>query len=170
MLAVLQVLGVAHEDLFQVRPTLNAVGRKVLQPCSCQVSQEQGEIADDEVITDRTVVLASEPVVLEPQARVHFPEVLWDISRWAVSGWERRLEDTPTESLGPHWFEAMSSVLLTVVVPTMVRVVAMAGPLPCIIVGTLTGVDGVTRVTVAVETFLHRNCDAWPIVVRRLVD
>ena len=81
MLAVLQVLGVAHEDLFQVRPTLNAVGRKVLQPCSCRVSQEQGEIADDEVIIDRIASLAGKLVVLEPQAGVRLPGVLWDVGR-----------------------------------------------------------------------------------------
>ena len=76
MSVVLQVLGVSkacvsalevpHEDLFLVRPTLNVVGRKVLQPCSRRVGQELGEIADDEVITDRTASPASELVALEP--------------------------------------------------------------------------------------------------------
>ena len=71
--ACVSALEVPHEDLFQVRPTLNAVGRKVLQPCLRRVGQEQGEMTDEEVITNRTADLIGEPVVLEPQAEVRFP-------------------------------------------------------------------------------------------------
>ena len=74
----------------------------MLQPCLHRVSQEQGEIVDDEVVTDHTASPTSKLVVLEPQARVYFPGVFWDASRRGVSGRERRLEDMPTESLGPR--------------------------------------------------------------------
>ena len=39
-------LEVSHEDLFQVRPTLDSVRRKVFQPHSCQIGQEQWKVAD----------------------------------------------------------------------------------------------------------------------------
>ena len=74
--AILQILGVLrahvgslevfHKDLLQVRLALNPVGRKVLQPCSCRIGQEQGEVVDNEVITIRTIGLTSKPVILEP--------------------------------------------------------------------------------------------------------
>ena len=76
----------------------------------------------------------------------------------------------PTESLGPHWFGAMTPVLLVVVVPTMVRVVARASPLPCIAKGTSAGFEGVVRITVAAKMLLNQNHDAWPATVRCLVD
>ena len=33
-------LEVSHKDLLQVRPTLDSVGRQVLQPFSCRIGQE----------------------------------------------------------------------------------------------------------------------------------
>ena len=50
----------------------------------------------------------------------------------------------------------MTLVLLMVIAPTM------AGPLSCIAAGTLVGIEGVTRITVAAEMLLHQNHDAWP--------
>ena len=82
---ILQILGVprahvgaleiSHKDLLQLHLALNPVGRKVLQSCSCRIGQEQGEVADNEVITIRTASLTSKPVILEPPARVRFPGV-----------------------------------------------------------------------------------------------
>ena len=57
---------------------------------------------DDEVIIERTAGPIGEPIVLEPQARVRFLGVFWDVSWRTVSGRERHLEDIPTESIGPH--------------------------------------------------------------------
>ena len=59
-------LEVSHKDLLQVCPTLNLVGWKVLQPCSRRIGQEQGDVADNEVITIHAAGLTSKPVVLEP--------------------------------------------------------------------------------------------------------
>ena len=125
---------------------------------------------DDKVITDCTAGPAGEPVVLEPQAEVRFLEVFHDVSRRAVSGRERRLEDMTTESLGGHWFRAMTPIILTVVVSTAVRVVTMASPLLRITAGMSAGVEGVARVTVATEMLLHQNRDVWPAIMWRLVD
>jgi hypothetical protein len=58
-------LKVPHEDLLQVHAILDGVGRKVVQPCP-----EQGEVADDEVVTIRATGLVGKPVVLKPKARV----------------------------------------------------------------------------------------------------
>ena len=57
---------VSHEDLFQVRPTLDFVGRKVFQPRSRRIGQEQWKVADNEIVIIRSTGLASKPVILEP--------------------------------------------------------------------------------------------------------
>ena len=59
-------LKVPHEDLFQVHPTLDPVGRKVFQPCSCRIDQEQWKVADNEIIIICSTGLASKPIILEP--------------------------------------------------------------------------------------------------------
>ena len=46
----------------------------------------------------------------------------------------------------------------------------MSGSLPWVLVGASTGVEGVTRVTVATETLMHMDCGALPAAVWRLVD
>ena len=38
--ALVCALKVSHKDLLQIRPTLDCVGRQVLQPCSRRISQE----------------------------------------------------------------------------------------------------------------------------------
>ena len=110
---------------------------------------------DYEVITDRTVSPAGEPLVLEPQAGVCFPGVFQDVSRRVVSGQERRLEDMPTKSLGPYWFRAMTPVLLAVVAPITVRVVATVGCLLSVTLCTSSGVQGEPSIMVATEMPLH---------------
>ena len=59
-------LEVSHEDLLQVRPTLDSIGRKVFQPGSCRIIQEQWKVADNEVIIIHTTGLAGKPIVFEP--------------------------------------------------------------------------------------------------------
>ena len=64
--ALVCALEVPHKDLLQVRPALNSVGRKVLQPCSRRIGQEQWEVVDNEVIIIRTTALAGKMIVFEP--------------------------------------------------------------------------------------------------------
>ena len=52
---------------------------------------------------------------------------------------------------------AQASVLTAVIASTITRVVAMACPLPRIVVGTSVGVEGVARVTVAPETLMQQD-------------
>jgi hypothetical protein len=46
----------------------------VLQPGSSDVREEQGEVADDEVVIVRSTQLAGQPVVREPQFQPRLPE------------------------------------------------------------------------------------------------
>ena len=50
------------------------------------------------------------------------------------------------------------------------KVVAMASLLPRISTGTPVGVEGVARVAVEAETFMHQDRGAWPAALLRLVD
>ena len=92
-------LEVSHKDLLQVRPTLDSVGQKVFQPCSCRISQEQWKVADNKVIIIRTTGLTGKPIVFEPKSRVCLPRVLRGIGRWSIPWWESSVEDVPTEGL-----------------------------------------------------------------------
>jgi hypothetical protein len=57
-------LKVPHEDLLQVRPTFDGVGREVVQPCPGRVGQEQREVGDDEVVIIHAAGLRGKLVVL----------------------------------------------------------------------------------------------------------
>jgi hypothetical protein len=48
----------------------------VLQPGASGVGEEQGEVADDEVVIVRSTQLAGQPVVREPHFRSRLPRVL----------------------------------------------------------------------------------------------
>jgi hypothetical protein len=48
----------------------------MFQPGSGGVGEEQGEVADDEVVIVRSAQLAGQPVVREPHFRPRFPEYL----------------------------------------------------------------------------------------------
>jgi hypothetical protein len=50
----------------------------MLQPGPGSVGEEQGEVADDEVVVVRSSQLAGQPVVRKPQLRLCFPRVLGD--------------------------------------------------------------------------------------------
>ena len=72
---LVHALEVSHKDLFQVRPTLDSVGRKVFQPCSRRIGQEQLKVADNKIIIIHSTGLASKLIILEPQFVVRFPEI-----------------------------------------------------------------------------------------------
>jgi hypothetical protein len=60
-------LEVAGEGFDQVVPVGDLRRRQMLQPGSGGVGEEQGKVADDEVVIVRPTHLASQPVVREPQ-------------------------------------------------------------------------------------------------------
>ena len=70
---------------------------------------------------------------------------------------ERCVEDVLAEGLRSRKAGARASVLATVVAFATTRVVAAAGPPPRIATDRPTGIEGVTRVTVAAETLMYRD-------------
>jgi hypothetical protein len=98
----------------------------MLQPGSGGVGEEQGEVADDEVVIVRSTQLAGQPVIREPQFRPRLPRVLGDGSRGSESGRERRPSYGPAESLWTRWFGRGALILPTVVASPTPRVVASA--------------------------------------------
>ena len=95
-------LEVFHKDLLQVRSTLNSVGRKVFQPYSCRISQEQWKVANNEIIIIRSTGLVGKLIILEPQSEVPFPGVFWDVGWWLVPWQEGGIEDVSAEGLRPQ--------------------------------------------------------------------
>jgi hypothetical protein len=73
----------------------------MLQLGSGGVGEEQGEVADDEVVIVRSTQLAGQPVVREPQFWPYFPRVLGDGSRGSEPGRERRPSYGPLKACGP---------------------------------------------------------------------
>jgi hypothetical protein len=62
----------------------------MLQPGSGGIGEEQGEVADDEVVIVRSTQLAGQLVVRKPQLWPCFPRVLSDRSRGSEPSQERR--------------------------------------------------------------------------------
>jgi hypothetical protein len=98
----------------------------MLQPGSGGVGEEQGEVADDEVVIVRSTQLAGQLVVREPQFWPCFPRVLGDGSQGSESGRERRSSYGPAESLRIGWFGRGTPILPAVVASPTPGVVASA--------------------------------------------
>jgi hypothetical protein len=98
----------------------------MLQPSPGGVGEEQGEVADDEVVIVRSTQLAGQPVVREPQFRPCLPRVLGDGSRGSEPGRERRPSYGPAESLRTGWFGQEAPILPAVVASPTPGVVASA--------------------------------------------
>jgi hypothetical protein len=98
----------------------------MLQQGSGGVREEQGEVADDEVVIVRSTQLAGKPVVREPHFRPCFPRVLGDGSRGSEPGREWRPSYGPAESLRTGWFGRGTPILHAVVASPTPRVVASA--------------------------------------------
>jgi hypothetical protein len=101
----------------------------MLQPGSGGVGEEQGEVADDEVVIVRSTQLAGQLVVREPQFWPCVPRVLGDGSWGPEPGQERRPSYSPVESLWTGWFGRRAPILPAVVASPTPRVVALAHPL-----------------------------------------
>jgi hypothetical protein len=93
------------------------------------VGEEQGEVADDEVVVVRPSQLACQPVVHKPQLRPCLPQVLGDGSRGSEPNRERRPSYGPPEGSWAWWFGRGAPIHLTVVASSVPRVVASAHPL-----------------------------------------
>jgi hypothetical protein len=98
----------------------------MLQTGLGSVGEEQGEVADDEVVIVRSSQLVGQLVVCKPQLRPCFPRVLGDGSRGLEPGWERRPSYGPAEGLRTWWFGRGAPILLAVVASPTPGVVASA--------------------------------------------
>jgi hypothetical protein len=101
----------------------------MLQPGSSGVREEQGEVADDEVVIVRSTQLAGQSVVREPQFRPRLPRVLCDGSRGSELGREQRPLYGSAESLRTGWFGRGTPILPAVIASPTPGVVASAHPL-----------------------------------------
>jgi hypothetical protein len=124
-----RALEIAGEGLDQVVPVGGLPRRQVLQPGTSGVGEEQGEVADDEVVIIRSTQLAGQPVVREPQLRSRLPRVLCDSSRGSEPGQERRPSYGPAEGLRTGWFGQGTPILPAIVASSTPGVVASAHPL-----------------------------------------
>jgi hypothetical protein len=124
--AHVRALEVSGEGLDQIVPVGDLRRRQMLQPGSGGVGEEQGELADDEVVVVYSSQLACQPVVRKPQLRPCFPRVLGDGSRGPEPGRERRPSYGSAEGLWTRWFGRGAPILLTVVASPTPGVVASA--------------------------------------------
>jgi hypothetical protein len=98
----------------------------MLQPGPGSIGEEQGEVADDEVVIVRPSQLAGQPVVHKPQLWPCFPRVLGDGSRGPEPSWERCPSYGPAEGLRTWWFGRGAPILLAVIASPTLGVVASA--------------------------------------------
>jgi hypothetical protein len=124
--AHVRALEVADEGLDQVVPVGDLPRRQMLQPGLSGVGEEQGEVADDEVVIVHSTQVADQLVVREPQFRSCLPRVLCDSSRGSEPGRERRPSYGPAESLRTGWFGRGTPILTAVVASPTPGVVASA--------------------------------------------
>ena len=142
----------------------------MLQPCSRRVGQEQQEIANNEIVITRATGLTGKPIVFEPKPGVCLPRIFRDIGRWSIPWWESSVEDVPAEGLRAWQAGARALVLAVVVASAALRMIAVMGSFPRVIVGAPTGVDGAARVVVVTEVFMHRDSSELPAAWWCLVD
>ena len=101
----------------------------MFQPCSCRIGQEQGKVANNEIVIIHITGLAGKPIILEPYSGVHFPRVFQDVGWWSIPWREDGVEDVSAEGLRPQQAGAWALVFAAVVAFTTTRVIATASSL-----------------------------------------
>jgi hypothetical protein len=98
----------------------------MLQPGPGGVGEEQGKVADDEVVIVPSTQLAGQPVSASHNSSLVSPEYLAMVVGGSERGRERRPSYGPAEGLRTRWFGRGALVLPTVVASPTPRVVASA--------------------------------------------
>jgi hypothetical protein len=119
-------LEVSSKGSDQIVPVGDLRRRQMLQPGPGGVGEEQGEVADDEVVIIHSTQLAGQRVVCKPQFQLCFPRVLSDGSRGSEPSRERCPSYGPAESLQTGWFGRGTPILPAVVASPTPGVVASA--------------------------------------------
>ena len=94
----------------------------------------------NEIVTICSTGLARKPIILEPQSRVCFLGVFWDVGWRSVPWREGGVEDVSVEGLRSQQVEARALILAAVIASATMRVVAVASLLPLITIGTPTDI------------------------------
>ena len=63
----IRALEVAQEGLDKVRPVVDLIGGKMLEPCARGIRKVQRKVANDDGIISRAAQLACQVVVIEPE-------------------------------------------------------------------------------------------------------
>jgi hypothetical protein len=113
-------LKVPDEDLLELRPTPNAVGRQEFEPCLNVLPDTDGEVLDDEVVIIRLEIF-------QLYSGVRLPGVLGDVGGRPEARREWRFLDAASE--GP-WARAIRIGALVAVVVTQSAATPW-GALPC---------------------------------------
>jgi hypothetical protein len=90
------------------------------------VGEEQGKVADDEVVVVRPSQLAGQPVVRKPQLWPRLPRVLGDSSRGPEPVREQRSSYGPAEGLRTGWLGRRAPILPIVIASSAPGMVASA--------------------------------------------
>ena len=68
----------------EVGPVGDPVPREVFQPVAGRVCQEQGKVANDELVILRSPCSTREAVIIETQAGIHITTIFGDVCRGSV--------------------------------------------------------------------------------------
>jgi hypothetical protein len=90
---------VPDENLLELRPTTDAVGRQEIEPRLNMLPNTDGEVLDDEVVVVHLSSPTSEPEVIQPYSRVCLPSIFGDVGGRSEARREWRFLDATTEGL-----------------------------------------------------------------------
>ena len=98
--AHVRALEVSHENLDQISPVVDLVGRKMFELGACRLCKMSGEIANDDRVISRATQLACQAVVVELERRVRLSRVLGEYGGLPKAWGEWSSADFPAEHTG----------------------------------------------------------------------
>ena len=95
-----RALEVFHENLDQISPVVDLVGRKMFEPGACRVCEMQGIVANDDRVIIRATQLACQAVVVEPERGVCLSRVFDEGSGLSKARGKGSSANLPAEHTG----------------------------------------------------------------------